>query len=289
MPADEKERDANKYGAYDTGSTCNLELHDILAGGNLEVLLQPIFDLANGQAVGYEALTRGPAGSKLFKPVDLFEAALEEGCFHTLDSMCRRKAMEAKQERLREGEQIFVNMDPRMMPCLLGPACPTCAWVRELGINPGDVVFELTERVFVGGDPIILKALDRCRCKGHRLALDDVGVGYSGMATMVTVRPDYMKLDGYLVRGIATDTYRRNLIKGLVSYCRETGIRLVAECIETREELEILCQIGVPYGQGYFLAAPGPGRPELNPEAAKIIKKYQGGKSGEKPPMAINE
>lgn len=278
MPEGREPANSTTHGNIDAESATDKELpasemQQILLGGNVDVLLQPIVDLRTGEAVGYEALTRGPGGSRLFKPADLFEAALEEGCFHTLESMCRRRALEAKKKSLAPGVQIFVNMDPRLMPCLLGPACPTCGWIRELDLSPGEIVFELTERVFVGGDPIMLRALERCRHQGHRIALDDVDIGYSGMATMVALRPDYIKLDGYLVRGVSNDVYRRNLIKGLASYCNETGIGLVAECIETAEELEILCRIGVTYGQGYFLAPPGPGRPPLRPEASELLRR----------------
>lgn len=246
------------------------ELERVLTGGLVSMELQPIVSLRTGRIKGYEALARGPHGSPLREPTELFAAAGGAGKRSELESLCQRRALEAKRRHLKPGETLFVNVDPRALP-LTGPDCLTCRRVAELGLDPGEITFELTERMCVVGDEAVLEVVARYRRHGYGIALDDVGMGFSGLAAIVALRPDYVKLDGYLVRDVGSDRYRRNLIKGLVNYCLEMGMGLVAECIETVDELAALCELGVPYGQGYFLAPPGAGRPGLRREAAELL------------------
>ena len=120
------------------------------------------------------------------------------------------------------------------------------------------IVLELTEHTRIDDYPALLEALDELRQHGVRIAVDDAGAGYAGLQQILGLRPDIIKLDVDLTRGIDTDPVRRALAACLVRFGEDTNSVIVAEGIETAAELETLRQLGVPWGQGYLLARPGP-------------------------------
>jgi EAL domain-containing protein (putative c-di-GMP-specific phosphodiesterase class I) len=104
----------------------------------------------------------------------------------------------------------------------------------------------------------LVRALDGLRSQGVRVAVDDTGAGYAGLAHILRLRPDIIKLDIDLTRGIDADPVRRALAASLVAFGGDIGATITAEGIETGEELEALRTLGVTCGQGYYLARPGP-------------------------------
>jgi EAL domain-containing protein (putative c-di-GMP-specific phosphodiesterase class I) len=94
--------------------------------------------------------------------------------------------------------------------------------------------------------------------RGVEIAVDDAGAGFASLRHVIELRPDYVKLDITLIRGVGDDDARRALVAGMVHFAAETGCLLVAEGIETEAELEALRQLGVGLGQGYLLGRPGP-------------------------------
>lgn len=246
------------------------EIRAIVRHGTISVWLQPIVNLRTGAILGYEALARGPEGSRLFEARELFQAAERAGLAAELESLCRTKALQAKRESLAPGERIFVNVDP-CLPLCAGEA-PTCRLTDEMGLRPEEVVLEVTERHNVLTDPRFREELLRCRLKGYRLALDDLGVGFSNLQTLLTLRPDYVKVDASLVRDMDVDPQRAGLLRLLVIYARSNGFSLVAEGIETPAVLVALRRLGVEFGQGFLLGRPSPVPAPVPPEAITIIR-----------------
>jgi EAL domain-containing protein (putative c-di-GMP-specific phosphodiesterase class I) len=150
---------------------------------------------------------------------------------------------------------------------------PVTAISIELGIllrtAPGaQIVLELTEHTRIQDYEQLLAALALLRQEGVRIAVDDAGAGYAGLQHLLRLEPDIIKLDLDLTRGIHADPARRALAGALVNFARDISAIIVAEGIETADELSALRELGVPWGQGYHLARPGPLPLDTSPERA---------------------
>ena len=127
-----------------------------------------------------------------------------------------------------------------------------------LALDAPRIVLEITEHEAVEDYETLLEALEALRAQGVRVAIDDAGAGFASMRHTVRIAPDIVKLDISLTRDIDTDRARYALASALMSFAEELGMTMVAEGIETAEELETLLALGVPQGQGFFLADPTP-------------------------------
>jgi len=120
------------------------------------------------------------------------------------------------------------------------------------------LVLEITEHEAIEDYDDLVGALAPLRARGTRIAIDDAGAGFASLRHTLHIAPDIVKLDMSLTRGIDADRTKRALAAAMVSFAEEVGFALVAEGIETREELDALRELGVACGQGFFLAEPGP-------------------------------
>jgi EAL domain-containing protein (putative c-di-GMP-specific phosphodiesterase class I) len=118
------------------------------------------------------------------------------------------------------------------------------------------VILELTEHTLVDDYPRLIASLRGLRRNGIRIAIDDTGSGYSSLAHILKLAPDFIKLDRELVSGIDVDPVRRALASTLVTFAAETGAQIIAEGVETEDELDVLRRLGVRFGQGYHLGHP---------------------------------
>lgn len=130
------------------------------------------------------------------------------------------------------------------------------------------LIIEITEETLVHSDMDLLNAIEPLRARGARLAVDDMGAGYSGLRQITTVLPSYLKLDRSLVSGIDTDNDRAALVRALAGYSKQVGSLLVAEGVETDAELQAIRRLGVPLVQGFYLSRPGPPWPDISSAAA---------------------
>lgn len=251
-------------------------IQEIVATGRVQAYLQPVVCLTTAEVIGYEALARGPKGHPLHSAPELFAAAEREDLRYELEVLCRQRALEAKSRLLRQDQKIFVNIDPQVANCQQERDCPLCDWVEPLGIDPAQVVLEVTERISVGRDTELLHVLEECRHRGCQIALDDLGSGFASLESVLAVKPHFIKLDGLLSHGIDGDGYRSVLVHGLVRYCKKMGIGLVAERVDSAAKLEALIRLGVEYGQGFYLAPPAERPAEVLPEAQEVIRRYRG-------------
>ena len=119
------------------------------------------------------------------------------------------------------------------------------------------ILLEISEHDRVDDYPRLLSRLDKLRESGFRLAIDDVGAGYSSLQHLVQIAPDVIKLDRSIVTGLAADPMRHTLVGSLVDFARGCGARLIAEGVETRDDADALAGLGVQFGQGWFLGMPG--------------------------------
>jgi EAL domain-containing protein (putative c-di-GMP-specific phosphodiesterase class I) len=222
-------------------------LDPVVADGGPVVLLQPIVDLATGGRVGAEALSRFPAEWGRTPDV-VFAEAHSVGMGHALEL----QALERAAEHLdRVGGYVAMNVSPATV---LTPACG-----ELLGRLPLDrVVLELTEHDEVEDYDVLLATLAPFRAAGLRLAIDDVGAGFSSLRHIVVTSPDVIKLDRSIAAGVAGDHVLATLVGSLVTFAHGSGARVVAEGVETADDAAALRALGVDYGQGWHFGRPGP-------------------------------
>lgn len=228
----------------------------------IEAHYQPIVDLVRGVVVGYEALARfpgpGPRG-----PDQWFSAARAAGRLAELEAAALRAA-------LRHRDELPVNT---FLTVNLGPDVLVEPLVRRTleGAGRLDGVFiELTEHAPVGSWETLLDQLDRLREAGALIAMDDAGAGHAGLNTMLRLRPDLIKLDRDLVTDVHQDEAKRVLLEMVGTLADRLDAWLLAEGIETWAEAEVLARMGIPLGQGYFLARPA--RPWAGLDPATALK-----------------
>lgn len=247
-----------------------VRLVELIGGGGITTLLQPIVNMITGEAIGYEALTRPSKESGFKGAIDLFDAATELGMLWELESVARERAI-ARAAELPPGVLLFVNSSPQtFMDKRFVPAIE--AQVRGRGIAPARIVLEITERTEIEATTTMTDHVRRLKSMGYQVAIDDAGAGTSGLNRLMTLRPHWLKLDRELIEYIDQDRYKLNLIKFLVHFAKLSGVNLLAEGIERDEELQTLLDAGVPYSQGYALGKPEKEPQQTLPDALKIIR-----------------
>ncbi|MFY9586039.1 MAG: EAL domain-containing protein, partial [Actinomycetota bacterium] len=208
--------------------------------GGMEAVLQPIVDLATGRVVGAEALARFADR----RSPDLHFAEAEGNGTRVALELAAVRAALARLAELPSNTYLTVNVSP---VTAISPRLPAL-----LGAAPAHrIVLELTEHAPVADYPSLEAALSSLRERGIRIAVDDAGAGFASMRHVLALRPDVLKLDISITQGIHSDIRRRELVRAMVSFSRATGCTLVAEGIETEEDLHAIRALGVRCGQGF--------------------------------------
>jgi diguanylate cyclase (GGDEF)-like protein len=237
----------------------------------LTPVFQPLVALATGQVSGYEALTRFKQPPKRF-PDQWFNLAARVGLGGALEAHAIKKALDIPGRP--PGTYLSLNLSPSTL------RAPEVQAVLPEDLS--GLVIEVTEHELAGDDAALAADLDEIRRRGARVAVDDAGAGYAGLQQLMRVAPDLIKLDRSLVQNIHEDPAKQALVDSFVRFGRRTGAQVVAEGIEAEEELRVLADLDVTYGQGYFLAKPGPPWVAVSPWIAeKLLRRGLGGESVE--------
>ncbi|HLF00026.1 MAG TPA: EAL domain-containing protein [Gaiellaceae bacterium] len=223
-------------------------LRSVLDAGGPDVVFQPVVDLRDGELAGVEALARF-GGEPRRGPAFWFDQAWKAGLGAELELVALRAAVRTAEPLLEKGLPLSVNLSPEVV---------ASADFRELipELPAERLVIEVTEHAQVEDYQALAESVRLLRARGGRLAADDVGAGFASLRHILDLAPDVIKLDVSLTRAIDADRRRRALAASLVTFARELGCLVVAEGIETRDELAVLQSLGVPRGQGYFLGRP---------------------------------
>ncbi len=221
-------------------------LQAMIEAGEFVPYFQPIVDLWDGSVVGHEALTRFADGRP---PNAVFGEAARAGLGIELETACLCASISAS-ERLPQNGYLSLNTSPELV--LSGRLGGILTAVRR------PVVLEVTEHVEIEDYPGLRRELQRLG-SSVRLAVDDAGAGYASFRHILELSPDFVKIDLDLVRGVDAEPARQALIAGMGYFAVKRKLRLVAEGIETRKELDALQALAVPYGQGYLLGKPQDG------------------------------
>ncbi|MDR3000728.1 MAG: EAL domain-containing protein [Fibromonadaceae bacterium] len=247
------------------------KLIKVLEGKYIKPVYQPIASLIDGQIFGFEALSRITDGTidinieQLFKIADKAKKAWE------LETLCREKSL-CNAANMGE-KKLFLNVEPNIIHDEKFRGGFTIERLKEYGLNSDNIIFEISERVAVSDSDVFLGSIKHYKQQNFKIAIDDVGAGFSGLNTIASIKPDIIKIDMNLVRNIDKDETKMLLCKSLVDFGKNAGMKLIAEGIETEDELKILVKLKVDFGQGYFLGIPQEKFEEITEDKIDLIKK----------------
>ena len=218
----------------------------IIAAKDFRIAFQPIVALRDARVVGYEALARFPGGRS---PNEWFDDASHVGLGPELELTVARECL-ASLGRIPDDAYMAVNVSPEAMQRdELEALC--------LRHDPHRIVLEITEHTYIEDYDALMESTKRLKRLGVRFAIDDAGAGFASLRHVLRIRPDLIKLDGSITRNIDRESAHQSLASALLIFAQGTAAAIVAEGIETEAEASTLRQLGVAFGQGYFLGVPG--------------------------------
>ncbi len=252
-------------------------LSQTIEGRRLYPVFQPIVGLDAVSIFAHEALIRGPQGTPLHTPDALLKAAAEEGLGYALEYACVVAALQTWGQ-LKVPGRLFVNISANALTQLFEEQGPQrlLALLRELHITPRMLVLEITEHERVTDMDKLAAIVQRIRSVGVALALDDFGDGRSSLRLWSQLRPEFVKIDKYFTKAISEHGDKLKTLQALQQIAAIFGTELVAEGIETAEDLRVLRDLGLPLGQGYFLGHPDrQPAPHLQAQASRVLRERQ--------------
>ena len=237
------------------------ELSRLIALGGVRAVFHPIVRLADGQVIGHEALTRPTSAGLSFDSVEeLFAFAESTELLMDFERLCRNTAIQAASSVPGLG-LLFLNASPQAVEDPDWSAGGMDRLLAQSGMAPKDVVIEITERVAIVKHDDFQTALRAFKSRGYRVAVDDMGAGYSSFQALASIEPDFLKFDVSLVRDIDRSSIKRGLLDSLRQLAVKIGARVIAEGVERAEERDTLLALGIELGQGYVFHREVPAGP----------------------------
>ncbi len=235
-------------------------LHEVLERRTLATLFQPIFSFGEARVLGFEALVRGPEGSLIETPYELFRAAQREGRLVELNIVCIQEVLRAFARRALPGI-LFLNISPQLIVQKGFDQARAARFLEALGVEPRRVVIELTEDASFDF-ALVQESLMLYRAMGFRVAIDDLGEGFSSLRLWSELKPEFVKADKHFVKGIAHDAVKLQFLRAIQHIAESSGAAVIAEGIESGDDFQLVKELGIAFGQGWFI-----GRPEAAPGA----------------------
>ncbi|WP_425005437.1 EAL domain-containing protein [Mycolicibacterium sp. S3B2] len=218
----------------------------VVAQRDFEVVFQPVHDVHTATVVGLEALARFPC--EPFRPDAFLAQAASLGLGTELETAILTRVLSLLPQ-LPDDVFIAVNISPA--------AVQRAPWTDLLDcVDPTRIVLEITEHAAVENYGALDDALDVCRARGVRVAVDDVGAGFSSFSHVLELNPDFVKIDKSIIRNIDSDAARRRLAQAICEFAAQTGATAIAEGVETQAELDAVGAAGIRCAQGYYLGRP---------------------------------
>jgi EAL domain-containing protein (putative c-di-GMP-specific phosphodiesterase class I) len=227
------------------------ELARMIEERGVRTVFHPIVRLSDGRVVGHEALTR-PLRQGVFDSVEeLFAFAESTDLLLDFERLCRATAIRASVDLPLSG-LLFLNASARAVEDPQWSSGEIEAQLAHGGLTPRDVVVEITERVAIVSGADFQEALRLFKQRGYRVAVDDMGAGYSSLQSLAAIEPDFLKFDVSLVRDIDRYSIKRSLLESLRNLGEKIHARVIAEGVEREEERDTLLQLGVELAQGFL-------------------------------------
>jgi EAL domain-containing protein (putative c-di-GMP-specific phosphodiesterase class I)/DNA-binding response OmpR family regulator len=221
---------------------------------SVTTLFQPIYDLGSGQIHGFEALSRGPAGTEIESPEVMFELARDLQLVWELETLCIANVLPTLKEVCARG-LLFFNLESQFIQQLHTRGT---AVLEPLLSCPGEVVIEVTERSAIRDYSGFRRTLRDLKAMGFKIAIDDCGSGYATLEAVAELHPDYLKVGHSLFDGLENDPVRRSIVELVARTAEIIHATTIAEAIESESQLRVCRELGISKGQGFFLARPAP-------------------------------
>ena len=231
------------------------QLRRVIEERNITSVFQPIFGFREGRVLGYEALVRGPEGSLIQTPFELFSAAHEQGLALELNVICVQEMLRAFARSGIDGN-LFVNVSPQLIMQRGFERERAAQFLDSLGLQPERVVIELTEDYPTVDFPMVHETLMLYRAMGFRVAIDDLGEGFASLRLWSELKPEFVKADKHFVAGIATDAVKLQFLRAIQHIADNAGAQVIAEGIENADDFRVVKDIGIACGQGWFIGRP---------------------------------
>ena len=231
-----------------TTSAQRAAIRKVVSQSDFEVVFQPVHEAATGRVIGLEALARFPHAP--FRPDAFLAQAALLGLGIELEIAILKRVI-SKLPRLPEDVFVAVNMSPG--------AAQVAPWDQLLADGDATrIVLELTEHDAVLDYSALDQALEACRTRGVRVAIDDVGAGFSSFSHVLELSPEFVKIDQSITRHIDVDAARRRLAHAIAELAVQMGATVIAEGIESQGELDTIASVGIVAAQGFYLSRPRP-------------------------------
>lgn len=251
----QESRDAGSPAARPRGNARFRELEElmrIIESRSVQPVFQPILAFGTGEILAYEGLIRGPDDSPLHTPTKLFDAATRAGQLIELNMLCALKVVR-QYARLGLQQQLFLNVTPQTVLEVRDDVQRISRFIRDCGMDIAQVTIELTESQYITDRSIFRDALMLFRQAGFRVALDDLGEGFSSLRLWSELQPDFVKIDMHFVQGVSADDVKYHFLKSLQHIAEGCGSSLVAEGVETMADFCILRDLGIDNAQGFLI------------------------------------
>ena len=254
--------------------TLREHLKEIIQNRRIIPHFQPIVDLYTGEIHGYEMLSR--AEKPFENPAVMFEKAKQWKLSWELEFACRNAALKAISSLPSEymDKKFFLNVSPDIFSDPRFVSGTTLDSIKTLDLNPEKLVIEITESTSVDDYEQFEKIIQYCVGHGFNVALDDFGAGHSGLLTLLAMAPHYIKIDCNIIFGIQNSPYKQKVVKSITDMSINLDSSIIAEGIETYDELCTVFRLGVRYVQGFFLGRPAPSPQEIPMDVLNKIDNF---------------
>ena len=237
------------------------ELQKIIRSQSLTTFFQPIVNLQDGRCLGYEVLNRPPVSSLFPTTESFYDFIGDTDQVFAFECFCRdlsfkRLSVVMDQADKSKDTLVFVNIHPQVLSDSNYRSGETIHLLSRYGLSPRQVVFELTEKQAVHDYVKFERILFHYRSQGFRIAIDDAGSGYNSLKAIVSLKPEFIKLDKSLVRRVHHSPNQQRIVTLLQEFAADSGTYIIAEGIEEVEEITFLRKKGIEYGQGYAIQKP---------------------------------
>lgn len=235
----------------------------------LDVAFQPILNIHTGKIFAVEALLRNHKEVGFDSIFELFDEVYRDNLLYSFDIKLRKKAL--KKFITIEGYKdikLFYNLDNRLLDMPNFKHGNTNKLLKRYGVDKNSICFEISERHEISNTSRMEEVLEHYKEENFCIAIDDFGVGYSGYKLLYESKPDIIKIDRFFLSDIDTNVKKKIMARSITNLAIQLGIKVIAEGVETKEELFACRDIGCHLVQGYFIQ-----KPTLNTE--NIYSEYQ--------------
>lgn len=241
----------------------NPSIRQVIDARLLTAVFQPIVAAGSMALLGYEGLIRGPANSELATPAALFAAARACGQGQELELCCLRTVCTHFAALALPGK-LFLNVGAGTLLAQKLVQRALLQALDDVDIDPRRVVLEITEEQGITDFRRLRRICLLLNRQGFSLAIDDLGAGFASLRMWLEMRPAFVKIDIAFIRGVQRDLIKQAFVRAIHDIACACGTRVIAEGIETAEELDIVRGFSIDYGQGFYIARPAARPDPLN-------------------------